>query len=43
MLGELKRSGAGLCIITHDKKLINELADRVITMEGGSVISDENA
>lgn len=43
MLEEIKSSGAGLCIITHDRQLISALADRVVTMENGSVISDESA
>jgi energy-coupling factor transporter ATP-binding protein EcfA2 len=42
MLRNVKNEGAGLCIITHDKELIEELSDRVITMENGSVIHDEN-
>ncbi len=43
MLREIKREGAGLCIITHDKALTESLADRVLTMEGGRVVSDESA
>jgi energy-coupling factor transport system ATP-binding protein len=42
MLGEIEESGAGMCIITHDKELI-KLADRVITMDGGRVVRDESA
>lgn len=43
MIEEIKSGGAGLCIITHDKALKNTLADRVITMRGGKVVSDESA
>lgn len=43
MLRNLKAEGAGICIITHDKMLINNLSDRVITMEKGQVINDETA
>ncbi len=40
MLEEIRDSGAGLCIITHDRQLI-KLAGRVITMDGGRVVRDE--
>lgn len=40
MLGERKKQGAGFCIMTHDRALI-DLADRVITMNAGRIISDE--
>lgn len=41
MLKEIKRKGAGMCIITHDKTLTEHLADRVITMTEGRIKSDE--
>lgn len=37
MLEEIKESGAGLCIITHDKALIERSADKVITMTQGRI------
>lgn len=42
MLEEIRKDGAGLCLITHDKELIS-LAGRVITMDGGRVVRDEKA
>ena len=41
MLNAYKQQGAGLCIITHDKLLIDRLADRVVTMADGRILSDE--
>ena len=38
MLSELKADGAGMCIISHDKALINRMADRVITMKDGAIV-----
>lgn len=37
ILEELKADGAGMCIITHDKSLMERLADRVIFMSQGRV------
>jgi ABC-type ATPase involved in cell division len=42
MLEDIRRGGAGLCVITHDKELIS-LAGRVITIDGGRVVRDERA
>lgn len=41
LLNELKKSGAGLLIITHDKGIISRLGDRIITMHEGEVQKDE--
>ncbi len=38
MLSELKADGAGMCIISHDKALIDRVADRVITMKDGAIV-----
>lgn len=43
MLKQIKNSGSGLCIITHDKTITQQLADRVITVDAGRVIADEKA
>lgn len=43
MLNQIKSSGSGLCIITHDKAITQQLANRVITMDAGRVIADEKA
>lgn len=37
MLDELKDSGVGILIITHDRELIERAADSVITMSGGRI------
>ena len=41
MLIQIKQTGSGLLIITHDKTMTNQLADRVITMSGGKAAGDE--
>ena len=41
MLKELKQSGAGLCIITHDKALSASLADRVVVMSQGRITDEQ--
>jgi energy-coupling factor transport system ATP-binding protein len=38
MLSELKANGAGMCIISHDRSLIDRVADRVITMKDGAIV-----
>ena len=38
MLDELKADGAGMCIVTHDKALIDRVADRVVTMKDGALL-----
>lgn len=43
LLKQLKKQGAGLLIITHDREMIKSLADRLITMEEGGVSKDEKS
>lgn len=43
LLNELKEGGAGLLIITHDKKIISSLGERIITMDEGGVQKDEKS
>lgn len=38
MLEELKRSGAGVLFITHDRALADRLADRVVVMSQGRIL-----
>jgi energy-coupling factor transporter ATP-binding protein EcfA2 len=38
MLSELKANGAGMCIISHDRSLIDRVADRVIIMKDGAIV-----
>lgn len=41
ILREIKGQGMGFCIVTHDKELVECLADRRIVMEKGRVLTDE--
>ncbi len=43
LINELKKSGIGLFIISHDDSFISKSADRIIKLDKGKVIFDENA
>jgi len=40
MLHEIRKSGIGVCIITHDEDIIG-MVDRVVMFESGKVVGDE--
>jgi cell division transport system ATP-binding protein len=42
LLLKINEIGTTIILATHDKPLINSLQKRVITLEEGKVISDEN-
>jgi len=42
ILNSINRGGTTVLVISHDRELINKMKKRVIRMEGGKVISDNN-
>lgn len=38
LLGEIKREGTGIVLISHDLHVVRKLADHVIVMRGGAVV-----
>lgn len=43
LLGELKREGKALLLISHDLAVVSELADRIIVLRGGDVVEQGSA
>jgi len=41
LLGKINELGTTIILATHDKEVINALGKRVITLEGGRIIRDE--
>ncbi len=42
ILNSINRGGTTVLVISHDRELVNKMKKRVIRMEGGKVISDNN-
>ncbi len=40
LLQQQRAKGVGMLVITHDEAFVNELADRIIILEGGEIKSD---
>jgi len=38
LLGDLRRAGTGLLLISHDLAVVSQLADRVVVLRGGEVV-----
>ncbi len=41
LLEKINSLGTTIVVVTHERELVNQFAKRVITIEGGSIISDE--
>ena len=41
MLAEINKNGTTVIVVTHDKELVNTLQKRVIALDAGQIVSDE--
>ena len=41
MLAEINKNGTTVIVVTHDKELVNTLQKRVVALDAGQIVSDE--